>query len=158
MFTTEQTPAASGRMLHVMKAQTIATTTRQARLRELLFDRQHELQADVRRRVRDGRADRAADVREELESSDVSTSNDVSFALLEMKSETLRRIEHAIVRIGTGEYGECLDCGTAISETRLRALPFAVRCKACEEGREGNRRPGSQFSEQRASLSLTAQS
>ena len=27
-------------------------------------------------------------------------------------------------------------CGDEISEKRLRALPFAVRCKGCEEARE----------------------
>ena len=33
-------------------------------------------------------------------------------------------------------YGYCSDCGGEISEQRLRALPFAVRCKDCEESRE----------------------
>ncbi len=144
-------------MLHDMRTQTIAAATRQTRLRELLFERQHELQEDVRRRIRDGRTERATDVREELESSDVSTSTDVSLALLEMKSQTLRHIEHAISRIGTGDYGDCLDCGEAISETRLRALPFAVRCRACEEGRERNRSPRSRFADERENLSLTPQ-
>ena len=144
-------------MLQGMRAQSNATTTRQARLRELLFERQRELQEDVRRRIRDGRTERMTDVREELESSDVSTSTDVSLALLEMKSQTLRHIEHAISRIGTGDYGDCLDCGEAISETRLRALPFAVRCRACEESRERDHRPRSSFADERDSLSLTAQ-
>lgn len=145
-------------MLLGMKSQTLTATTRQARLRELLFDRRNELQDDVRKRIRDGRTDRATDVREELESSDVSASNDVSFALLEMKSQTLRYIEQAITRIGTGDYGECLDCGEAISETRLRALPFAVRCRTCEEGRERDRGPRAKFGDQRDSLSLSSQS
>ena len=144
-------------MLHGMRAQTIATATRQTRLRELLFERQHELQEDVRRRIRDGRTERATDVREELECSDVSASTDVSLALLEMKSQTLRHIGHAISRIGTGDYGDCLDCGEAISETRLRALPFAVRCRACEEGRERVQSPRARFANERENLSLTSQ-
>ena len=28
-----------------------------------------------------------------------------------------------------GSYGDCFECGEEISEARLRALPFAVRCK-----------------------------
>ena len=144
-------------MLHGMRTQRTAIATRQARLRELLFKRQHELQVDVRRRIRDGRTERTTDVREELESSDVSASADVSLALLEMKSQTLQHIEHAISRIGTGDYGDCLDCGEAISETRLRALPFAVRCRACEESRERIRGPRFSFAADRASLSLTPQ-
>ena len=144
-------------MLHGMRAQTNAAATRQTRLRELLFERQHELQEDVRRRIRDGRTERATDVREELESSDVSTSTDVSLALLEMKSQTLRHIEHAISRIGTGDYGDCLDYVEAISETRLSALPFAVRSRASEEGRERNRSPRARFADERENLSLTPQ-
>ena len=31
---------------------------------------------------------------------------------------------------------KCAECGGEISDKRLRALPFAVRCKECEEGRE----------------------
>jgi RNA polymerase-binding transcription factor DksA len=30
----------------------------------------------------------------------------------------------------------CFECGEEISGARLRALPFAVRCKDCEEARE----------------------
>jgi DnaK suppressor protein len=40
------------------------------------------------------------------------------------------------VRLDAGDYGVCLDCSGEISERRLRALPFAVRCQSCEEVRE----------------------
>ena len=39
-------------------------------------------------------------------------------------------------RLEEGTYGDCFECGDEISEPRLRALPFAVRCKDCEEARE----------------------
>jgi DnaK suppressor protein len=53
-----------------------------------------------------------------------------------MKSETLNKIEAARRRLDEGTYGDCFECGDEISEARLRALPFAVRCKDCEEARE----------------------
>ena len=53
-------------------------------------------------------------------------------ALIRMKSETLQRVREALVRLDAGEYGDCADCGGEIAEPRLRALPFAVRCRACE--------------------------
>ncbi|MBY0493356.1 MAG: TraR/DksA C4-type zinc finger protein [Cyanobacteria bacterium] len=31
---------------------------------------------------------------------------------------------------------DCFECGEEIAEARLRALPFAVRCKDCEEALE----------------------
>ena len=51
-------------------------------------------------------------------------------------AETLTKVDAAIRRLGEGSYGDCFECGDEISEARLRALPFAVRCKDCEEARE----------------------
>ena len=53
-----------------------------------------------------------------------------------MKAETLRKITEALLRLEEGAFGYCFDCGEEISPKRLRALPFAVRCKECEEARE----------------------
>jgi DnaK suppressor protein len=53
-----------------------------------------------------------------------------------MKAETLNKIDEALSRLGEGTYGHCFECGDEIAEARLRALPFAVRCKDCEEARE----------------------
>jgi DnaK suppressor protein len=53
-----------------------------------------------------------------------------------MKAETLKKIDTALRRIGEGTYGECFECGEKIPEARLRALPFAVRCRDCEDARE----------------------
>ena len=53
-----------------------------------------------------------------------------------MKSETLNRINEALGRLEEGAYGNCFECGEEIAPQRLRALPFAVRCRECEEARE----------------------
>ena len=53
-----------------------------------------------------------------------------------MKAETLNKINDALARLEEGDYGNCFECGEEIAEKRLRALPFAVRCKDCEEARE----------------------
>jgi DnaK suppressor protein len=57
-------------------------------------------------------------------------------ALAEMKAATLQRIDDAIHRLGSGTYGVCTDCGSDIDESRLRALPFAPRCRHCQADRE----------------------
>ena len=56
-----------------------------------------------------------------------------------MKAETLTKIDEALRRLEEGTYGYCFECGEEVSESRLRALPFAVRCKDCEEAREVKR-------------------
>jgi len=53
-----------------------------------------------------------------------------------------------------GKYGSCVDCEGEIAEQRLRALPFAVRCQACEETRETQGRHEQQLAQRHGSLSL----
>ena len=40
------------------------------------------------------------------------------------------------VACGGGAPASSPECGNQIAEARLRALPFAVRCRDCEEARE----------------------
>lgn len=112
------------------------TTKRNAGLRRMLRDRRREMQDEVHSRIRDARADHLSEVRDEVECSDAGVNGDIELAVLQMKAEVLTRIDQALVRLDAGEYGRCVTCEAEISEARLRALPFAVRCKTCEEKRE----------------------
>ena len=122
------------------------TANRNADLRLMLIERRREMQDDVQRRIRDGRLDRPKEVRDDLEHSDADIQGDIELALLQMRAETLTRIDEALVRLDAGKYGSCFECAGEIAERRLRALPFAVRCQACEERREkdGNARQAAQ--------------
>lgn len=42
-----------------------------------------------------------------------------------------RAIEHALEQISHGNYGLCEQCGGAIGNQRLKALPEATRCANC---------------------------
>ena len=110
--------------------------TRTANLKQMLSERRREMQDEVQRRMRDGRTDRPKEVRDVLEHSDADSRGDIEFALLQMRAETLSRIDAALLRLDAGKYGSCFECEGDISEQRLRALPFAVRCQACEKRRE----------------------
>jgi DnaK suppressor protein len=76
---------------------------------------------------------------DEVEASDVDAQEDIEVALIQMRAETLSRIDEAIARLDAGVYGNCDSCGEEISAPRLRALPFAVRCRDCEELDEAER-------------------
>ena len=106
----------------------------------MLEERRKEILSEVQGRIRDQReADAWGKVHEVLdagESSEADIQEDIEFALIQMKAETLTKINDALQRLEEGTYGYCADCGGEISDKRLRALPFAVRCKECEEGRE----------------------
>jgi DnaK suppressor protein len=114
----------------------IDTTMRQAGRRQILIERRREIQDDVRTRIRHGRTGRPDDGPDDLEVSDADVQGDIELALLQMRAETLTRIDEALGRLDAGESGSCAECGGEISEARLGALPFAVRCQACEERRE----------------------
>ena len=92
----------------------------------------------VQGKIRDVRAvgNKDRDVLDQGESSEVDIQEDIEFALIQMKSETLTKVDAALRRLEEGSYGDCFECGDEIAEARLRALPFAVRCKDCEEARE----------------------
>jgi len=61
---------------------------------------------------------------------------DVELALIEMTSETLGQIDQALQRLEAGTYGACAQCDADIAEARLKAVPFATLCRACQEVQE----------------------
>ncbi|MBI2204436.1 MAG: TraR/DksA family transcriptional regulator [Candidatus Rokubacteria bacterium] len=52
----------------------------------------------------------------------------------------LQNVNRALADLEAGRYGTCEDCGEEISAKRLKALPFAMRCIACQSSMEGVRR------------------
>ena len=120
--------------------QTAMARERYAELKKILEDRRKEILSQVQEKMRDVRAEGALGegqgVLDAAESSEADIQDDIEFALIQMKSETLHKIEEALARLDEGTYGYCFECGDEVSERRLRALPFAVRCKDCEEARE----------------------
>jgi DnaK suppressor protein len=107
-------------------------------LKATLERRRSELAHDVHDKIRDARNDGITQrgVLDTAESSEVDTQDDIEFALIQLKAEALDKIDTALHRIAEGTYGDCSDCGAEIAEARLRALPFAVRCRDCEDARE----------------------
>jgi DnaK suppressor protein len=120
-------------MLWRMETMMTNTVARTAALKQLLVDRRRQMQIDVDARVRDGRTDRTNEVRDMVDLCDVGIEEELSFALLQMRTQTLAQVDAALVRLESGKYGTCFGCGVEIPEGRLRALPFAVRCRTCEE-------------------------
>jgi DnaK suppressor protein len=120
------------------KAATSVKKGRSDELRKVLEERLHELTRDVHGRIREARGDSSTGRQavDEGETSELDSQEELEFALLQMKAETLNRIDAALRSLEEGTYGSCFECGDEIAATRLRALPFALRCKDCEEIRE----------------------
>ncbi len=121
-----------------------AALSRRAELKSMLEDRRRELMASLHERMRGVRDEGGLSALEsgldEGEVSAVDVQEDIELALIQMKAEILERIDEAIARVDAGSYGQCSSCRKEIASARLRALPFAVRCRACEEQHETQRR------------------
>lgn len=115
-------------------------TARYAELKRILEERRREILSAVKEKMRDVRAEgesgEGQGVLDAAEASEADIQDDIEFALIQMKAETLAKIGEALARLEEGTFGYCFECGEEIEERRLRALPFAVRCKECEEARE----------------------
>src|SRR2546429_4787792 len=135
------------------------TRSRYSELKQMLTERRRELQAEVQGKMRGVREEgtwggKLNEVLDAVESSEADIQEDIEFALIQMKSETLNKINDALVRLEQGDYGNCYDCGEEIAEKRLRALPFAVRCKDCEEVKENAEQRERQMASRRGAAAL----
>lgn len=59
-------------------------------------------------------------------------SLETELAVGHSQDEILLAIRAALARMDEGTYGICENCGRPISQQRLQALPYAVRCVDCQ--------------------------
>ena len=104
-------------------------------LKEMLGERRREVH-DKLRSLRETLPVEAGVVRDAEEQSVDDFVTEVDMALMQMKSETLSRIDQAIARLENGTYGLCQECDREIAAARLKALPFAALCRECQEDTE----------------------
>jgi DnaK suppressor protein len=126
------------------KKQGVVDQERYEVLKHMLEDRRTEIQEKLRS-LRETLPAEASLVKDTEEQSVDDFVRDIDFALMEMKSATLGKIDEAILRLEDGAYGLCAECGTDIAEARLKALPFATLCRNCQElqeSRESEERKG----------------
>jgi DnaK suppressor protein len=109
------------------------------RLREkVLKDTQHELSKYIKGEDRQL-------VESVLDSGDwsvIDLNEDVKLKILRSHTETLAKIDEAIRKLDEGTYGVCDDCGDEINPERLKILPFAIRCRDCQEVAEEEEQAG----------------
>lgn len=109
-----------------------ADRSRQETLERLLGQQGAVLQ-NRKQILRDGLPTATSGVLDFEEHSLDAEEQGVGFSVLELTSRTLQAIETALQRLEAGDLGTCPDCWCRISNARLRALPFAALCLACQE-------------------------
>ena len=103
------------------------------RLEELRRQQREELEVRLRELRESSTPTETVDVNDVEALSDNASTAGVGAAVVEITSRTLQGIESALRRLKDGKYGVCADCGGEIAAARLRAMPFAERCRDCQE-------------------------
>ena len=62
-----------------------------------------------------------------------SVEQDVTTWTVNLRFETLRQVDEALKRMEEGEFGTCQGCGEPIAFIRLKAIPWARFCVACQD-------------------------
>ena len=106
--------------------------SREEMLRQLLARHEAEL-ASRKQLLRDEIAPEPGERTEPLEPSAGNAARDLEAALLEATARTVQALDDALRRVKTGSYGSCIECTGPIPDARLQALPFAERCRGCQE-------------------------
>jgi DnaK suppressor protein len=71
------------------------------------------------------------------ETATATLDREIDYTLEENSEHVLAEIEGALKRIEEGTYGVCVNCGKAIAEERLTAIPWATYCIDCKRLVEG---------------------
>src|SRR6201988_3866975 len=88
--------------------------SRYSELKQMLDGRRREIQAEVQGKMRGVREEgtwggKMNEVLDAVESAEADIQEDLEFALGQMKSETLNKINDALGRLERGDYGDCFE-------------------------------------------------
>lgn len=70
---------------------------------------------------------------DEMDRLQQQLSREVTIHALDRTSKLLKSVKAALERIDDDIYGVCLQCERPIHEKRLKAIPWASHCVACQE-------------------------
>jgi DnaK suppressor protein len=114
--------------------------TQMTRLRKLLLERRTLMLRFGKigmLRSMSGEVGNAFDgVNDEGDVSHFDQSEKIHYSRLGNLREIIRKIETALERLDSGDYGVCGECGEEIGPERLKIIPYALYCRACQEARE----------------------
>jgi DnaK suppressor protein len=113
----------------------------QEKLHQLLDRKEALLREEIAQRQANASAERGARAAAEgnMDPADQASADsltDTHIAMMNHYEQELHDIEAARVRMESGFYGACTDCGEDIGLDRLTAYPTAKRCIVCQNQRE----------------------
>ncbi|HEB76478.1 MAG TPA: TraR/DksA family transcriptional regulator [Nitrospirae bacterium] len=113
---------------------------RRERLRKLLIAKRQDIikeaKNEIGKFIRGENKQLAETALDDGDWSVVDLAEDLNLRKLTVHKQTLNKIDEALRKLNEGTYGICEDCGSEISEERLKIIPFAIYCVDCMGKRE----------------------
>jgi DnaK suppressor protein len=101
--------------------------------RRLLEEKKATLSAEIAKN-RNAEEETTEEATQDIADKAVSSyTREFLYSLTDTERTTLQQIDQALLRIAEGTYGLCLNCGIAMAEKRLNAVPWAPHCVDCQE-------------------------
>jgi len=107
-----------------------------AAFRGLLVERKRGLSEMYNRNKTYGRLTEDEGTQDLADKASSAYTKEFLYSLSNTDREVLQKVDEALVRLDTGGFGQCLECGAEINRKRLEAVPWASHCIVCQEKRE----------------------
>ena len=101
-------------------------------LERFLRDELARLQGSLRAVVTEARSTESTSLTDMSVHAAETLHTEIQVALLDRRTQQAVQIQDALARLAEGRYGFCQDCEEFVGLARLRALPFAQRCRDCQ--------------------------
>ena len=95
-----------------------------------------EISEDIEDDAREEYQELVQSIRDESDRALAELEETTIWSYVKLKVQEIENIEEALKRMASGKYGSCKSCGGWIRPARLKVVPYAVRCRACQEKQE----------------------
>jgi DnaK suppressor protein len=82
---------------------------------------------------------------DQMDEVQYASERDLAIRNVDRDSTLLRGVKAALGRIHDGSFGTCIECESAISPKRLKAVPWAPRCIQCQAAADQNGQERNEF-------------
>lgn len=106
------------------------------RFKEILDDRRRQILVVADTTREEGLGIEADDLPDEVDQASTEAGQAMLLRLRDRENVLLKKIDKALGKIESGEYGQCESCGEEIGIKRLEARPVSELCIRCKEEQE----------------------
>lgn len=104
-----------------------------AAFRKRLAEQREEILSLYNHDLRAGQQSNQDGTEDIVDRANNAYNRELTFSLSDSERILLLQIEEAQERLESGGFGSCANCGTAINDKRLQAVPWTRHCIDCQE-------------------------